>query len=290
MKFSVTTEGVAQTTDVSTKVATTAKKKAPKLVKTTSAHGGPGTITVKVKLTKQGSAKLRQKGKLKVRVVYTPDQGISATKKLKLRSGEQRARPHGRLHLRFPPMDELALAKRLIAFDTSNAEGLRRAAEFVGGWLESNDIAANQTEARGLPVTTAEVGGADGAPTLVLHGHMDVVPGGREQFEPRIEGDRLLGRGRLRHEGRARRDADRARTTSVIRRTCGCASASSPTRNPRRRRTADPTHWCRAASSATSRSRASRPTFRSGYRRRASSRCGSGSRGARPTGPPMARR
>ena len=92
-------------------------------------------------------------------------------------------------------MDELALAKRLIAFDTSNAEGLRRAAEFVGGWLESNDIAARQTEARGLPVTTAEVGPDDGAPTLVLHGHLDVVPGGRDQFEPKIDGDRLYGRG-----------------------------------------------------------------------------------------------
>ena len=92
-------------------------------------------------------------------------------------------------------MDELALAKRLIAFDTSNAEGLRRAAEFVGGWLESNDIAARQTEARGLPVTTAEVGPDDGAPTLVLHGHLDVVPGGRDQFEPEIDGDRLYGRG-----------------------------------------------------------------------------------------------
>jgi succinyl-diaminopimelate desuccinylase len=91
-------------------------------------------------------------------------------------------------------MDELALAKRLIAFDTSSAEGLRRAAEFVGGWLESNDITAEQTEARGLPVTTAEVG-PDGAPTLVLHGHMDVVPGGRDQFEPRVDGDRLYGRG-----------------------------------------------------------------------------------------------
>src|SRR5215207_1185693 len=91
-------------------------------------------------------------------------------------------------------MDELALAKRLIAFDTSSAEGLRRAAEFVGGWLESNDIGAQQTEARGLPVTAAEVGPAD-APTLVLHGHMDVVPGGRDQFEPRVDGDRLYGRG-----------------------------------------------------------------------------------------------
>src|SRR5262249_20487896 len=91
-------------------------------------------------------------------------------------------------------MDELALAKRLIAFDTSNAEGLRRAAEFVGGWLEANDIGAEQTESRGLRVTRAEVG-PEGAPTLVLHGHMDVVPGGRDQFEPKVDGDRLIGRG-----------------------------------------------------------------------------------------------
>src|SRR5215216_2393525 len=91
-------------------------------------------------------------------------------------------------------MDELALAQRLIAFDTSNAEGLRRAAEFIGGWLESRDIHAEQSIARGLPVTTAEVGPPD-APTLVLHGHLDVVPGGRDQFEPRIDGDRLYGRG-----------------------------------------------------------------------------------------------
>jgi Kelch motif len=91
VKFSVTDEGVAQVTDVSTQVATTAKKKKkkkPRLVKTTSLHGGPGTIVVKIKLTKQGSAKLRQKGKLQVRVVYTPDEGISATKKLKLRAGK----------------------------------------------------------------------------------------------------------------------------------------------------------------------------------------------------------
>jgi succinyl-diaminopimelate desuccinylase len=91
-------------------------------------------------------------------------------------------------------MDEIDLAQRLIAFDTSSDEGLRRAAEFVGGWLESRDIPAEQTIARGLPVTKAEVGPPD-APTLVLHGHLDVVPGGKDQFEPRIEGDRLLGRG-----------------------------------------------------------------------------------------------
>ena len=40
----------------------------------------------------------------------------------------------------------------------------------------------------------AEVGPAD-APTVVLHGHLDVVPGHAGQFEPEIEGDRLYGRG-----------------------------------------------------------------------------------------------
>jgi WD40 repeat protein len=89
VKFAVTNEGVAQVTDVSTKVATTAKKKKkPKLVKTTSKHGGPGKIVVKIKLTKRGAAKLADKGKLRIRVVYTPDQGLSATKKLKLRAGK----------------------------------------------------------------------------------------------------------------------------------------------------------------------------------------------------------
>jgi WD40 repeat protein len=90
VKFAVTNEGVAQVTDIKTQVVTTAakkkKKKKPKLVKTTSKPGGPGKIVVKVKLTKAGAAKLAQKGKLRIRVVYTPDQGLSATKKLKLRA------------------------------------------------------------------------------------------------------------------------------------------------------------------------------------------------------------
>ena len=91
-------------------------------------------------------------------------------------------------------MDELALAERLIAFDTSSAEGLRRAAEFVGGWLESRDIKAEQTESRGLPVTTAEVGPAgraDPGPARPPRRR----PRAARQFEPRLEGDRLLGRG-----------------------------------------------------------------------------------------------
>lgn len=90
--FTVTNEGTGSVSDVSSKAASSAKKKKkkkkPKLVKTTSVHGGPGTIVVKVKLTKSGSALLAQKGKLKVRVSYTPDGGLAATKKLKLRTGK----------------------------------------------------------------------------------------------------------------------------------------------------------------------------------------------------------
>ena len=62
------------------------------------------------------------------------------------------------------------------------------------GWLEARGIDALREEVRGLPVLRAEVGPAE-APTVVLHGHLDVVPGLSGQFEPRVEGDRLYGRG-----------------------------------------------------------------------------------------------
>jgi hypothetical protein len=89
VKFTVTNEGSASVSDVSAKTASAAKKKKkPKLVKTKSQHGGPGNIVVKVKLTAAGSARLAQKGKLRIRVTYTPDGGLAATKKLKLRAGK----------------------------------------------------------------------------------------------------------------------------------------------------------------------------------------------------------
>ena len=91
--------------------------------------------------------------------------------------------------------DELvALAKRLISYETVDAEGISECAGFVKGWLESRGIEAERDEVRGLPVIKASVGPED-APTVVLHGHLDVVPGLAGQFEPRVEGDRLFGRG-----------------------------------------------------------------------------------------------
>ena len=91
-------------------------------------------------------------------------------------------------------MDERVLAERLITYDTSTSDGLRAAVGFVKGWLEARDVPVTGREFGGLPVVLADVGPADG-PCVILHGHVDVVPAHDDQFQPRIEGDRLIGRG-----------------------------------------------------------------------------------------------
>jgi succinyl-diaminopimelate desuccinylase len=93
-------------------------------------------------------------------------------------------------------VDERILAERLISYDTSRGEELVAAAGFVKGWLESRDIEVLHHDHNGLPVLVAEVGPArEDLPCVVFHGHLDVVPGRQEQFEPRIDGDKLFGRG-----------------------------------------------------------------------------------------------
>src|SRR5437764_2836430 len=93
-------------------------------------------------------------------------------------------------------VNERVLAERLISYDTSRSEELIAAAGFVKGWLESRDIEVRDFEHNRLQVLVAEVGpSGQGRPCVVFHGHLDVVPGWPEQFEPRVEGDRLFGRG-----------------------------------------------------------------------------------------------
>jgi succinyl-diaminopimelate desuccinylase len=93
-------------------------------------------------------------------------------------------------------MQEHALAERLITYDTCNLEGIQSAAGFIKGWLESRDVDVSVGSHNGLPVIAATVGAAAAsAPTIVFHGHLDVVPARPEQFVPRTDGDRLFGRG-----------------------------------------------------------------------------------------------
>jgi succinyl-diaminopimelate desuccinylase len=113
----------------------------------------------------------------------------------------------------------VVLAQRLISYETCEPEAISEAAGYVEGWLDARGIDARQEEVRGLPVVKAEVG-PEGAPTVVLHGHIDVVPGLAGQFEPKLEGDRLYGRGAYDMKGAvaamlmvtaAMRDQDRVR-------------------------------------------------------------------------------
>jgi succinyl-diaminopimelate desuccinylase len=91
-------------------------------------------------------------------------------------------------------MDERALTERLITYDTSTLDGMKSAAGFVKGWLEARDVEVIGTFHSGRPLIAATVGAKSG-PTVVFHGHLDVVPGRPEQFTPRVVGDRLYGRG-----------------------------------------------------------------------------------------------
>ncbi|HEX4109786.1 MAG TPA: M20/M25/M40 family metallo-hydrolase, partial [Solirubrobacteraceae bacterium] len=80
---------------------------------------------------------------------------------------------------------------------TAQPEGIRRGMAFVKGWLEARDLRVSEQSHNGLPVVIAQTGApaGQGAPHVILHGHVDVVPAPPEQFAARVDGDRLIGRG-----------------------------------------------------------------------------------------------
>ena len=180
-------------------------------------------------------------------------------------------------------VDERALAERLITYDTSSIDGLRAAAGFVKGWLEAREIDVEDHDFNGLPVLTADDRAARRARRVVLHGHLDVVPGRAEQFRPRVEGDRLIGRGAYDMKGALAAMMCALHDVADRGRGCACASCARPTRSPRTSTRARRTRWCAGASSATSRSPASRPACTSASRPRACWRAGSWSAAAPPT-------
>jgi acetylornithine deacetylase len=98
--------------------------------------------------------------------------------------------------------DVIDLLATLVSIDSVNpslvpgAAGESRIAARVAGWARDNGLAARILEGTSGPSVIVRGGPGDG-PTLLLCGHLDTVGTGgvAEPFTPRVEGDRLYGRG-----------------------------------------------------------------------------------------------
>jgi succinyl-diaminopimelate desuccinylase len=90
----------------------------------------------------------------------------------------------------------LAQAEELLAIESTaeRPEDLRRALELVLSFVGSR-FTVERFESNGKPSALVYCGPARPEFRLILNGHLDVVPGGPEQFRPHRDGDRLYGRG-----------------------------------------------------------------------------------------------
>ena len=103
-------------------------------------------------------------------------------------------------------MDDEArtLLAELVSIDSVNPRlvpggaGEAEIARFVGHWLEQRGLEVNVADVEpGRPNVIARARGRAGGRTLLLYAHMDVVgvDGMADPFRPRVDGDRLYGRG-----------------------------------------------------------------------------------------------
>ncbi len=82
----------------------------------------------------------------------------------------------------------------LIKCRASNREGANAAIDYCAARLKKSGVSVNIHENAGYRMLKAGRGKGTGK-TVILHGHVDVIPGEEMQFIPRIEGERLYGRG-----------------------------------------------------------------------------------------------
>lgn len=90
-------------------------------------------------------------------------------------------------------MDSVSLLKELIKIDSSTREGANEAIVYCANYLNEHGIEGVLTENNGHKIFVTTIGSGD--KTLVLNGHLDVVSGNIDQFEPIETEDRVIGRG-----------------------------------------------------------------------------------------------
>ncbi|BES63874.1 M20/M25/M40 family metallo-hydrolase [Gottschalkiaceae bacterium SANA] len=87
----------------------------------------------------------------------------------------------------------LKLLKQLVKIDSSSQEGANQAIEVAAAYLKNHGIDGTIVACQGWKSYVAVLG--QGEKTLIWNGHLDVVSGCLEQFEPLVQEGRLIGRG-----------------------------------------------------------------------------------------------
>jgi succinyl-diaminopimelate desuccinylase len=91
----------------------------------------------------------------------------------------------------------LGLTRRLVRYRSYTPGATESTMDFISGWFEArglDTIRYGGVGSRGeLSSLAVRVG--SGSPKILLHGHLDVVPGEEEQFEPYEKDGKLYGRG-----------------------------------------------------------------------------------------------
>ncbi|MCP3772768.1 M20/M25/M40 family metallo-hydrolase [Paenibacillus sp. MZ04-78.2] len=89
----------------------------------------------------------------------------------------------------------IPLVSELIQMKSTSPEAINKSAEYCANWLQNQGLRVQILENQGLKSVVAEAGGGQSEETIILNGHLDVVPGEESIFIPRIEGGKLFGRG-----------------------------------------------------------------------------------------------
>ncbi len=90
-----------------------------------------------------------------------------------------------------------ALTRRLVRYRSYTHGAAESALDFISGWFEARGLNpvryGNAGPSGEMTALVGRVG--SGGPRILLHGHVDVVPGEEGQFEPHEEDGELRGRG-----------------------------------------------------------------------------------------------
>jgi succinyl-diaminopimelate desuccinylase len=90
-----------------------------------------------------------------------------------------------------------ALAQQLVRYKSYTPGAAQSAIDFINGWFGARGLETARYSGAGPrgDLTSVVVQVGEGEPRILLHGHVDVVPGEESQFEPQEAGDELYGRG-----------------------------------------------------------------------------------------------